>query len=89
MVDFEKHARERSDHVNKTGGPAQGGLTVLDWFAAAAMKALLSGLESGKEHQVVIIPKTAYDIAEVMLRERNKRMTPTDVVRGVTGKTYG
>lgn len=89
MVDFEKYARERNDWVKSTGGAAQGGLTVLDAFAIEAMGAMLSNLDPGKEHQVALIPETAYTIAKLMLKAKDACESPQDVVQGVTGRTYG
>ena len=37
MVDFDRHAEERYNAFEATGGPAHGGITVLDWFAGRAM----------------------------------------------------
>ena len=42
-----------------------------DYFAAKAMGALLTSIESGKEHQAALVPSTAYDIADAMLKEKN------------------
>ena len=66
---------------NNTGGPAfpahhfdlaegEHGMTLRDYFAAKAMHALLVSLEAGEEHQAALIPRTAYDIADVMLKAR-------------------
>jgi hypothetical protein len=46
------------------------GMTLRDYFAAKAMQALLSNVEAGNEHQVVLIPNIAYELADDMLRER-------------------
>ena len=46
------------------------GMTLRDYFAAKAMQGLLAGIESGKEHQVVFIPATAYAMADEMLKAR-------------------
>ena len=43
-----------------------------DHFAAKAMQALLTSIKSGKEHQAALVPSTAYDIADAMLKEREK-----------------
>lgn len=43
-----------------------------DYFAAKAMQAMLTSIESGKEHQAALVPSTAYDIADAMLKEREK-----------------
>ncbi len=69
--------------MNKdTGGPAFPinvdsemtclGMTLRDYFAAKAMQGLLIGIESGKEHQAALIPKIAYDMADVMLKAREQ-----------------
>ena len=68
-----------------TGGPAfptevvttndgwiHSGMTLRDYFAAKAMQGLLIGIESGKEHQAALIPKIAYDMADVMLKAREQ-----------------
>ena len=62
-----------------TGGPAfptqvasYEGMTLRDYFAAKAMQGLLIGVESGKEHQAALIPKIAYDMADVMLKAREQ-----------------
>lgn len=68
---------------NNTGGPAfpahhfdlaegEHGMTLRDYFAAQAMHALLVSLEAGKEQQAALIPRTAYDIADVMLKAREE-----------------
>jgi hypothetical protein len=53
-------------------GKPQDGMTLRDYFAARVMQGLLSGLEAGNEHQVVLIPKTAYDMADLMLKAREQ-----------------
>ena len=87
MVDFDRHAEERYNAFEATGGPAQGGITVLDWFAGKALEGMIGVLP--KTVQDAELAQAAYMIAEAMLAERNKRFTPQNVVRGVTGKTYG
>ncbi len=52
--------------------PLSIGMTLRDYFAAKAMQALISSIENGKEHQVALIPKTAYDMADVMLKARGQ-----------------
>lgn len=61
---FPINANESADSCIYTG------MTLRDYFAAKAMQALLGGLESGKEHQVALIPSTAYDLADAMLKAR-------------------
>ena len=62
-----------------TGGPAfpsqrehttKEGMTLRDYFAAKAMQGLIGGIESGKEHQIALVPSTAYQMADAMLRAR-------------------
>lgn len=86
MVDFDTHARERTNWVEQTGGPAQGGVTVLDWFAGKAMEGLLAGDYDMYDWERV---ERAYNLAEAMLAERERRGAVKAVVAGVTGKTYG
>ena len=92
MVDFEKYGKQRVDWLDITGGTA---VTVLDYFAGKAMEGLLASprspnVESPHENITAeLIAKHAYGVAEAMLAERNKRFTPQNVVKGVTGKTYG
>ena len=93
-IDYEAESDKRLNWMDLTGGPAQGGMTMLDYFAAAALQGLLASprLPADGEAAGVTdesIAKLAYYTAEAMLAERNKRFTPTNTVRGVTGKTYG
>ena len=84
MVDFDRHAEERYNAFEATGGPAHGGITVLDWFAGRAMAEYI-----GTGFIPAEVAEEAYDQAEAMLAERNKRYTPQGTIKGVTGKTYG
>ena len=85
MVDFDRHAEERYNAFEATGGPAHGGITVLDWFAGKALEGFVS---SGVRDSQSIV-HYAYNYAEAMLKERQKRNASKPVVKGVTGKTYG
>ena len=60
-----------NEGFNGWGTPEQG-MTLRDYFAAKAMHALLVSLEAGKEQQAALIPRTAYDIADVMLKAREE-----------------
>ena len=84
MVDFDRHAEERYNAFEATGGPAHGGITVLDWFAGRAMAEYI-----GTGFIPAEVAEEAYYMAEAMLAERNKRYTPQGTIKGVTGKTYG
>ena len=84
MVDFDRHAEERYNAFEATGGPAHGGITVLDWFAGRAMAEYI-----GTGFIPAEVAEEAYDLAEAMLKERAKRHAPKGAVQGVTGKFYG
>ena len=84
MVDFDRHAEERYNAFEATGGPAHGGVTVLDWFAGKAMAEYI-----GTGFIPAEVAEEAYDQAEAMLKERAKRHAPKGAVQGVTGKFYG
>lgn len=95
-IDFDKEAEKRFNHYEATGGSAEGGLTVLDYFAGKALEGLMQVYwdETQKQYPnaqelITCHVETAYEYAEAMLAERNKRFTPQGTVKGVTGKTYG
>ena len=71
MVDFDSGREERMrDHL-LTGGPAHGGVTVRDYFAAKALQGLLANSSlRGKMDNFVA---DAWCFAELMMRQRNKR----------------
>ena len=46
------------------------GISIRDYFAAKAMQGLIGGIESGKEHQIALVPSTAYAMADAMLKAR-------------------
>ena len=83
-IDYEEENTKRVTALELTGGPAHGGLTVLDWFAGKAMAALLA-----ESNGAAVSITEAFNIAELMLAERKKRYTPQGTIKGVTGKTYG
>lgn len=92
-IDYEAESDKRLNWMDLTGGPAQGGMTMLDYFAGKALEGMLA---SGKEMQWMnkgykqsALTTAVYDMAEAMLAERNKRFTPDGVVQGITGRTYG
>ena len=84
-IDYDEESRKRLNWLDITGGGAKDSLTVLDYFAGKAMMALLEKHDETSWE----IADEAYDIAEVMLKVRSERFTPQNVVKGVTGKTYG
>jgi hypothetical protein len=53
-----------------TGMMINMGMTLRDYFAAKAMQSLIMGIEGGKEHQIALVPKTSYDIADAMMEAR-------------------
>ena len=85
-IDYDEESRKRLNWLDITGGGAKDSLTVLDYFAGKALGGLLAGEYNGMSEQAAV---NSYDYAEAMLAERNKRFTPQNVVKGVTGKTYG
>lgn len=56
------------------GTPAEPGMTLRDYFAAAALTGLLAGQyrESGF-HNLTELPEEAFKIADAMLSERSKQ----------------
>lgn len=104
-IDYEEENTKRGNWLDITGGSAKDSLTVLDYFAGKALDAAFRMVDHneeefwlGSDEETVrlwkegdenLIAANAYNIAEAMLRERNERFTPQNVVRGVTGKTYG
>jgi hypothetical protein len=55
---------------NRDGYAVTGGMTLRDYFAAKAMQGLIGGIESGKEHQIALVPSAAYAVADAMLKAR-------------------
>ena len=86
-IDYDEESRKRLNWLDITGGGAKDSLTVLDYFAGKALVGICSA--PFKAEQFGLIARAAYDLAEAMLKERDKRFTPQNVVKGVTGKTYG
>lgn len=87
-IDFEKDREERYNHHLITGGPAQGGLTLLDVLAAEAMNAVLTrpDLDTMTAAEVSDL---SYGMAQAMLEKRAEILAPKNQVTGITGKTYG
>ena len=83
-IDYEEENNKRVTALELTGGPAHGGLTVLDWFAGKAMAEYI-----GTGFIPAEVAEEAYDQAEAMMAERKKRNASAPVVTGVTGKHYG
>jgi len=84
-IDYEEESAKRGNWLDITGGTAKDSLTVLDYFAGKALVGILHDAEIFWEGAAAL----AYQYAEAMLKEREKRYTPANVVKGVTGKTYG
>ena len=88
-IDYEAESAKRLNWLDITGGGAKDSLTVLDYFAGKAME----GLVMHTPFDRVVDPERyawqAFQFAEAMLAERSKRYTPQNVLKGVTGKTYG
>ena len=83
-IDYEEESTKRGNWLDITGGAAKDSLTVLDHFAAAFLTNKWCAHTTAEE-----TAQKAFAVAEAMLAERNKRYTPQNVVKGVTGKTYG
>lgn len=100
-IDYEEESAKRGNWLDITGGAAKDSLTVLDYFAGEVMTLLLgheikrrydfdpeSGGQMSREERRWLL-EDAYDLAEAMLAERNKRYTPQGTIKGVTGRSYG
>ena len=87
-INYDVESEKRLNWLDITGGGAKDSLTVLDYFAGKAMQVYLHA-SMGQMVVAENIAHNAYDLAEAMLAERNKRYTPQGTIKGVTGKTYG
>lgn len=90
MVDFEKYRTVSMQEILKTGGNAQGGLTVRDYFAAKVMSALIGRWndESFSPELISHIAMASYETADAMMEERNKPVhQPTPSVEEAFGFT--
>ena len=70
-IDYDKEAKLRVWHLNKTGGAAADGLTVRDYFAAKAMQGMMASFGTKDEHVEALV-KSAYIKADAMMKEREK-----------------
>ena len=77
MVDFEKGRDLRVEIMEKTGGPAAGGLTVRDVIATTAMGAYIEKFGS---RSFTAIAQSAYAMADAMLHERLRQFDPNRAV---------
>lgn len=66
MVDFDKDRDANLAAIVRTGGSAQGGLTVRDYFAAKAMAALIEKYDESP----IEVSLEAYDFADAMMAQR-------------------
>ena len=83
-IDYEEESIKRGNWLDITGGTS---VTLLDYFAGKALEGFIASPKyKGSMEDYV---QDAFAVAELALKERNKRMTPQNVVKGVTGKTYG
>ena len=69
MVDFDSGREERMREHLLTGGPAHGGVTVRDYFAAKAMQSLIEKMDETPFD----VADEAYDFADAMLERRSGR----------------
>ena len=85
-IDYEAESAKRLNWLDITGGGAKDSLTVLDYFAGKALAGMLAGNVDLYDYEKA---EWAYEIAEEMLKARNKRFISSGTIKGVTGKTYG
>lgn len=75
-IDYDHEKEKQTAWVVKTGGPAAGGLTVRDYFAAKAMSGLFSendctlGAHDNYDNWVEHVSALAYKFADAMIKER-------------------
>ena len=76
MVDFDKGREQRLKWFEQTGGAANGGLTVRDYFAAKAIAAF--SINRGKP---IYLAQRAYEIADAMMeyRQFGNRLDQTSI----------
>ena len=70
-INYKFEAKRREWWLNNTGGTAHDGLTVRDYFAAAAMQGMMASVGTKDEH-VDLLVKSAYIKADAMMKERAK-----------------
>ena len=76
MVDFQRYREVSFQEMLKTGGGAQGGLTVRDYFAAKAMVGVfeLNNIQQERgESMAETIARLSYRMADAMMKERNRQ----------------
>jgi len=72
MVDFDEGREARLHTTLRTGGAADGGISVRDYFAARAMQSLVARPDAPKEVNESWFAKFAYEMADAMMAERSK-----------------
>ena len=92
MVDFDRDRDANLSAFERTGGPAAGGITVLDAIAMAAMQGLLananmgdSDLHGSSYEWVESIVSTSYEFAAFAMKERARQPAPTCTVEEAFG----
>ena len=77
---------EQVNHTIRTGGPATGGITVRDDFAARIAPAMYTGaLNESCEWDYESIAVSAYRFADAMMKERDRKPTQTCSVEQAFG----
>ena len=66
-IDYEAETKRRYSWVSKTGGLANGGLTVRDYFAAKAMQGFMNECYDLSHEEKA---KWAYILADAMMKAR-------------------
>ena len=87
-IDYEAESAKRLNWLDITGGGAKDSLTVLDYFAGKALELIVED-DPNLAWEPGAMAYAAYQMAEAMLVERNKRFISSGTIKGVTGKTYG
>ena len=72
MVDFDKGREQRLKWFEQTGGAANGGLTVRDYFAAKAMASYIGKIPLDTHVDDDGLVANAYSLADAMMKERGK-----------------
>ena len=59
--------------IRLTPNYTQNGMTLLQYYAGQAMQGCISGRNRGEDTDAASIPEVAFNYAELMLKEYNKR----------------
>ena len=78
---------EQVSHTIRTGGPATGGITMRDYFAAQMATVMYTACEQDKhaDWDYQSVSCAAYSFADQMMRERDRKPTQTYSVEEAFG----